>query len=110
MTVSDWIATRSPAPPPALSSRIIQSLGDNARVDAALADRACLDAAVDLLEGLLAREPLGRDAATELLTADALVTYAFEAAAARQGELEERAADAMLRLATLAASGERPVP
>jgi hypothetical protein len=109
MTVRDWIVSRTPPPPSALASRIIQSLDSDADVDAALADRVCLDAAVALLERLLAPESLGRDAAADLLAADALVTYAFEAGAAREQPLDALAADAMVRLATLAGPGELPI-
>lgn len=102
MTVGEWIRTRSPAPPPAIASRIIASLGNRAGDDAACAAESCLDAAVMLLEELLATDPLDRRAAAELLAADALVTYAFEAAAANADRLDNRAADAMVRLAALA--------
>jgi hypothetical protein len=108
MITRDWIVSRAPAPPPALASRILQSLGAGADLDVASADRACLDAAVHVLESLLVRDPLGRDAATDLLAADALVTYAFEAVAASESELEERAAEAMRRLAALAGPGASP--
>ena len=105
MTMHDWILSRTPAPPPPLAARIVQSLGSSAALDSTLADRICLDAAVLLLERLLAREPLGRDDADDLLAVDALVTYAFEAAATRDEQLEQRASEAMLRLAALAGSG-----
>ncbi|MFL5616645.1 MAG: hypothetical protein ACJ796_23465 [Gemmatimonadaceae bacterium] len=104
MTVQDWIVSRTPAPPAALASRILQSLGNDAGLDATLSERACLDAAVELLQGLLARDPLGRDGAADLLAADALVTYAFEAAATEK-QLDHRAAEAMRRLAALATPG-----
>lgn len=108
MTVHDWIVSRTPPPPTALASRILESLGADARSDATHAERACLDAAVALLAGLLARDPLGRDGAADLLAADALVTYAFEAGAANDDQLDHRAAEAMMRLAALADPGAQP--
>jgi len=105
MTVADWIRARSPAPPAALTARVVASLGDRAGDDASRAADSCLDAAIDLLEQLLANDPLDRTDASALLAADALVTYAFEAAADEPDRLEDRAADAMARLAALAGDG-----
>ena len=105
MIVGDWIRTRSPAPPPDLAARVISSLGSRADEEASCATECCLDAAIGLLEQLLAREPLDRSEASALLTADALVTYAFEAAADAPERLDHRAAEAMVRLATLAGDG-----
>src|SRR5689334_23814560 len=102
MTVGDWIQARSPAPPPAFVARVVGSLGDRANDDAARAAECCLDAATALLEGLLAGEPLERGDASALLAADALVTYAFEAEAEVPDRLDDRAAEAMVRLAALA--------
>ncbi len=49
-----------------------------------------------------------RDSALDLLAADALVTYAFEAASESPLELAQRATDAMVRMAVLgAATGQR---
>jgi len=107
MTVADWIRARSPAPPPAFTARVIASLGSRADDDAARAAECCLDAAVALLEELLAGDPLGRGDASALLAADALVTYAFEAAADTPDGLGDRAAKAMVRLAELAGDGRQ---
>lgn len=71
--------------------------------DRSRAADACLDAAESLLRDLLARPSAGREAALDLLTVDALVTYAFEAAALEPATIEARAADAMRRLAGTAA-------
>ncbi len=63
----------------------------------------CLDAADDLLGELLARSSAGRESALDLLTVDALVTYAFEAAADSPESLPAACAtDAMTRLAAVA--------
>ena len=105
MTVGDWIRARSPAPPAAFTARVVASLGSRAGDDATHAAERCLDAAVALLGQLLAGDPLERTDATELLAADALVTYAFEAAADTPDRFGDRAAEAMLRLAALAGDG-----
>jgi hypothetical protein len=102
MTVADWIRARSPAPPPAFTALVIASLGSRADDDAVRVTECCLDAAIALLDQLLAGDPLDRSEASALLAADALVTYAFEAAADAPDRLGDRAADAMVRLAALA--------
>lgn len=106
MTVADWIRARSPAPPPALAASVIASLGERGADDASRAAVSCLDAAIALLEQLLTGDPLDRSDAAALLAADALVTYAFEAAADSPDHLDDRAVEAMSRLAVLA--GDEP--
>ena len=110
MTVGDWIRTRSPAPPPDLAAQVLGSLGSRADEDASRAAECCLDAAIGLLERLLASDPLDRSEASALLAADALVTYAFEAAADTPDRLDHRAAEAMVRLAALAGDGPAAAP
>ena len=105
MTVADWIRTRSPAPPPALAASVLASLGELGDEDASRAAVCCLDAATALLDQLLAGDPLDRSEAAALLAADALVTYAFEAAADTSERFDDRAAEAMVRLAALAGDG-----
>ena len=56
------------------------------------------------LEALLREDTLGRERADELLVADALVTYAFEAAATSASDLDEFAAMVMTRLAGLSSA------
>jgi hypothetical protein len=89
-----WLGAREPAPPPALLARMAAALeqgGGEAAAGAPL-EEALAAAALRELRAALA---LGkaRAAATPLLSADALLTYAFEAAAERGG------ADAVRRLA-----------
>ena len=104
MTVSDWLDGRTPAPPPVLSARLREALGDAATAsDARVAD-VCLAAAERLVGGLLAGDCTSRDCALDLLTADALVTYAFEAAEQSPSDLVPRAAAAMRRIAALGAT------
>ena len=102
MTLREWIAAREPAPPPALAARLQDLLAERAGSGAAAAPEACLEAAEVLLATLLGAGCTSRETALDLLAADALVTYAFEAAAADPGRLEERAERAMARIAAIA--------
>lgn len=105
MTIEAWLQTRVPAPPPALVRRIREALDAvPAAPDAAPAE-VLLEAGERLLRGLLGADHLTRNAAVDLLTADALVTYAFEAAASEPERIQERARVAMSRLASLATEG-----
>jgi len=98
MTVLAWLQSRTPTPPPAMHARVVEALGSRGGEDASQTFDACLDAAASLLEELLREETLGRESAIDLLAADALVTYAFEAAADDIDRLDDRAAQAMTRL------------
>jgi hypothetical protein len=99
--VGPWLESRGPAPPAHLAARI-RALTDRATSapDAAIADRL-LDAAEVAMRALLPDGCLTRESALELLAVDALVTYAFEAAADDPDALERRAADALARIAAL---------
>ena len=103
-SVGDWITGARPAPPGKLAERVAEKLAVSGRRAAADTPDACIDAAVSLLGDLLARESAGRESALDLLTVDALVTYAFEAASADIDRLRPRALDAMARLATTVAT------
>jgi uncharacterized membrane protein len=107
MTLSGWLDARRPVPPPALRTRIDVALGDSLASDAGDALEACLSAGERLVESLLRNNATTRESALDLLAADALVTYAFEAGSDRPRELAGRARDAMTRIAALGA--ERPV-
>jgi len=102
-TVRQWLAEREPAPPGALLRRVQEALGRDGERDAADAAEACLAAAERVAVTVLGDEEASRDYALDLLTADALVTYAFEAASAEPSELSARAARAMQTLASLGA-------
>jgi hypothetical protein len=100
-TIADWLSEREPVPPPALVRRLRDSLGPDLDRDARDAVDACLDAGQRLVASVLSDEGASRDSALDLLAADALVTYAFEAASDRPNELSERAARAMSDIAAL---------
>ena len=99
--VSTWIRGRSPAPPPQLLARIDEIVADGGRPDAALPD-ALLDMAETAMANALRGGCLTRDRALDLLAVDALVTYAFEAAADDADRLDDRTQRALPRLAALA--------
>lgn len=101
MNLASWLDARDPAAPSVLAGRITAALGSvsGARHDAA---PRLLAAAEVLLARLLRDGCATRDAAHDLLTADALVTYAFEAASETDpASLGESAASAMRRIAAL---------
>lgn len=93
MTLSDWLDSRRPAPPPTLRAHLDRRVttGPSGGGERALPDHLAA-AGSDLLERVLSRPAAGRDLALDLLAADALVTYAFEAQAeADPGRLVELA-------------------
>lgn len=102
MTVEEWLRSRTPPAPPALLARVLDALADGRARDESEAATVCLDSAVRLLEPLLHEGRPGRESALDLLAADALATYAFEAAGADFERLDDRTASAMMRLAGLA--------
>ena len=103
MTLDAWLQSRVPPPPPALAQRIRQALAAASPAAGAPSADVLLDAGERLLATLLEADHLTRNAAVDLLTADALVTYAFEAAASEPERIGDRARGAMTRLAALAA-------
>jgi hypothetical protein len=104
MIVGDWLAARTPAPPPALRARLESVLGASAASDDLGIADICLTTAERVLVELLRTDCTSREAALDLLTADALVTYAFEAAGASSGEFEGVAYAAMQRLSALSST------
>ncbi len=96
-----WVAAHAEQPPAALRARLDGILNtDAAGADAPVAD-ALLDAGQTLLAAVLRSGSTQRDAALDLLTADALVTYAFEAAADDPASLDARAGEAMRAIAAV---------
>lgn len=102
-TVGAWLAARDPAPPPALTARLRELLGATALAsDAREAPEVLLRAGEAVLGRLLHEGASTRESALDLLAADALVTYAFEAASAQPATLEVRAGRAMAEIARVA--------
>ena len=104
MTVSDWLRAREPQPPAALSARLNAVLGESLTASAGELSEIFLFAGERLVAELLRSNSTSRDSALDLLTADALVTYAFEAASETPSLIESRAAAAMQRIAALGAA------
>lgn len=100
-TVGAWIDGIEPVPPPALHARLRDLLAGSATRPVSEVTEACLEAGEQLLEAILASGSTSRDTALDLLAVDALVTYAFQAAADAPSRMEERAARAMARIAAI---------
>jgi hypothetical protein len=106
MILARWLDARRPIAPAALRARIDSALGSDLHADVDAISDTLLGAGERLARSLLEAEATSRDAALDLLAADALVTYAFEAASERSAELPSRAAAAMARIAALGAAAE----
>ena len=102
MILKTWLHERRPAPPARLAGRIEEVLGARCEADSVSAAAHCLDAAEALLKELVMRPSFGRECALDLLTVDALVTYAFEAEAEAPASIEPNATAAMIRLTATA--------
>jgi hypothetical protein len=85
-----------------LAARLAEVLGPDAAAPRAQIPEVCIATAESLLRDLLDRPSAGRESALDLLTVDALVTYAFEAASDDPARLSARAEDAMRRLSAVA--------
>lgn len=81
--------------PPALAERL------GAVVNGSSPPEAYIDAALDLLDRLVQDGCATRATALDLLVADALVTAAFEVAGPDPDSVEQRAADAVRRIAAV---------
>lgn len=101
MTLDEWLC-RELAPPPALAARLTGIVRPHAANSPAARSDALLGCAETLLAELFPRGCVDRRDAVDLLVADALVTYAFEAAADEPQMLETQATTAMARLAAFA--------
>jgi hypothetical protein len=96
-----WLDERDPPPPPALAARVRAAV-DSPTAPASAIPTAALDAGVETLAAVLDEGDATRASAIDLLAADALVTYAFEAAAQTPAGLDALAGAAMGRIARLA--------
>ena len=106
MTIGEWLDSRAPVPPELLAARVREVIGPALARGSSEALGRCLDAADSLLVSLCSDPEAGRERALDLLTADALVTYAFEAAADHPFDLSDIAAVAMRRVGDVAAEFE----
>jgi hypothetical protein len=102
VTFRAWLREQSPAPPPRLAARIDEILDTALDADLSAAPASCLTSAEALLRDVLSRPSAGRDVALDLLTVDALVTYAFELLSANLPALDDMATSMMQRFAATA--------
>lgn len=75
--VRSWLATRQPVPPERIGAHVTNAVADTNGTPAEMLARA----GVTLLRRVAAAPEGGRELALDLLAADALITYAFEAQA-----------------------------
>ena len=101
MILAAWLDARRPVPPAALRARIDAALALDLHADSGDTAETLLAAGERLVRSLLVEDATSRDSAIDLLAADALVTYAFEAQSERPADLSNRAATAMARIAAL---------
>jgi hypothetical protein len=101
MTLAEWLEARRPPPPPALRARIDTALGQHLHETALDPAETFIAAAERVVQTLLDENATSRGSALDLLAADALVTYAFEAQSEQPELLGRRAAEAMTRIAAL---------
>jgi hypothetical protein len=104
VTLGEWLDARDPAPPAALADALRAELNAELDLPIANAPGALLEAGERVLERVLKAEPQTPAVAPDLLLADALVTYAFEAVSESASGAEQLAQDAMARLGALGAS------
>lgn len=101
-TVADWLSQHDPMQPTALRERLQELLAADAGRPAAQVPEVFIRVGKRLLEQIVnTDEPGDRRNAADLLAVDALVTYAFQAAAELPAELDEKAGDTMIQLAEL---------
>jgi hypothetical protein len=97
--LSAWLDARRPLPPAALRARIDAALGPDLHADVSDVAESFLAAGERLARSLLVEDATSRGSATDLLAADALVTYAFEAASDAPSTMATLAGDAARRFA-----------
>lgn len=106
-TLAEWMETRTPPAPRELTAHMRDDVTrsfDTTRVTTTPGERA--DALIDACDAAFARVldsgAASRDSALDLLSADAFVTYAFEAAADDPTTISARAEAAMRRVSARA--------
>jgi hypothetical protein len=84
-----WLLDREPRPPRALAEQLdaVVRAAPDSRFAAESLAAAVADVGLAVLRSVVTRQGVTYDAAMDLLAADALVTYAFEAAAEESGDV-----------------------
>jgi len=101
--VGEWLASRTPAPPKELANRLSALVGGETCADTTEMAELMLRRAAALLETLCD----DRSGAFDLLVADALITYAMEAAADDHDRFDELTARAAAMIAGASRGGQR---
>ena len=101
MTIGEWLKLRDPQPPAELMAGLERALGPALHEPFDKATAEFLAAAERMLRELVASGETGRPVAADLLTIDALTTYAVEAATETLDDLPDFAKDAMARFANV---------
>ncbi len=96
-----WVGEREHTMPPALAAHLREAMAGAERGEVTGTPDRLIAAGIDLVATVAAAEPMSRDQALDLLVADALLTYAFEAAADEPETLVARADAAMRRIAKI---------
>lgn len=110
MTHAEWLAGREPVAPERLRAHLQRLFGEHPEWNALTIPVAMVAASELLLARVLAADASSRCVATDLLAADACVTYAFEAAADDPESIAALAARAMQRIASAEAATLHPSP
>ena len=97
MQLRSWLDSRGEAAPPALSARIARLVAAHPEWEEMPIPEALLVASELLMAEVMAAPEKDRGTALDLLTADACVTYAFEAAAEEQPEVLVQLAERSMR-------------
>ena len=110
MTIGEWLDSREPRPPAVLLDSLKAALGPEMNKDATEAAAVFLVAAERMLRALISSGETGRPVAGDLLTIDALTTYAVESAAETLDSMPEFADDAIARFANIVKPGDYSPP
>lgn len=99
----DWLASRTPSPPPRLAARLAAAVPASASSDSNDTPRSLIAAAAGILRETVDQPSNERNgtAALDLLAADALITYAVEAAAEDCEKLAALTDEMILRLSAV---------
>lgn len=90
VSLKEWLESRTPAPPPNLTQRLVEIVGVEA-LEAPASSNVLLDRGIATLRSALS----DRDGALDLLAADALITYSMEAAAEQCATMGQSAIEAV---------------
>jgi hypothetical protein len=106
MDARSWLASRGTAPPEKLASRIEAELANQSDASGMSLSETFTAAATNILRNLVARGVTERAIAIDLLAADALITYALEAAAGECGDFTKRADEIIVQLSEVQPAGK----